>query len=79
MFLAAHGARTAPEDAMETVDVKDYKGNVVGRIEIADDGSEVLRDLDDNVKGYYDRRGDYTRGPDQRILAKGNKLRSLIC
>jgi hypothetical protein len=79
MFLAAHGASAAPEEAMQTVEVKDYKGNLVGRIEIAEDGNQVLRDLEDNVKGYYDSSGDYTRGPDQQILAKGNKLRSLIC
>lgn len=64
---------------METIDIKDPKGNVVGHIEVQDDGSQVLRDLQDKVRGYYDRSGDYTRGPDEQILAKGNKLRSLIC
>lgn len=64
---------------METIDVKDPKGNMVGRIEVQDDGDQVLKDLQGSVKGYYDRSGDYTRGPDRQILAKGNKLRSLIC
>ncbi len=64
---------------MENIDIKDPKGNVVGRIEVKDDGNQVLTDLQGSVRGYYDRNGDYTRGPDQQILAKGNKLRSLIC
>ncbi len=61
------------------MDVKDRAGNVVGHIEIGNDGNQVLRDNEDRVRGSYDSRGDYTRGPDERIVAKGNKLRSLIC
>ncbi|HEY9445933.1 MAG TPA: hypothetical protein VIQ62_02560 [Burkholderiales bacterium] len=64
---------------METIEIKDPKGNVVGHIEVRDDGNQILRDLQNTVRGYYDRSGDYTRGPDEQILAKGNKLRSLIC
>lgn len=64
---------------MKTIDIEDGHGNVVGHIEVRDDGNEVLRDLEGSVRGYYDPSGDYTRGPDEQILAKGNKLRSLIC
>jgi hypothetical protein len=64
---------------METIDVKDPRGNVVGHIEVQDDGSQVLKDLEGSVRGYYDRSADCTRGPDQQILAKGNKLRALMC
>jgi hypothetical protein len=35
--------------------------------------------LDGEVRGFFDPVGDYTRGPDQRILAKGNALSKLIC
>lgn len=64
---------------MDKIDIRDPKGNVIGHIEVQDDGNEVLKDLQGSVRGYYDRTGDYTRGPDQQILAKGNKLRSLMC
>lgn len=64
---------------METMEIRDPKGNLLGRIEVQDDGNQVLKDLEGTVKGYYDRSGDYTRGPDQQIVAKGNKLRSLMC
>jgi hypothetical protein len=73
VYLSTLGA------GMETIDIKDPKGNVIGHIETQDDGNQVLKDLEGSVRGYYDRAGDYTRGPDQQILAKGNKLRSLMC
>ncbi len=79
LILAAFDVDSAAGGAVERIDVKDRAGNVVGHIEIGDDGNQVLRDSEDRVKGYYDSRGDYTRGADDRILAKGNKLRSLIC
>jgi hypothetical protein len=59
--------------------VLDRAGQVLGRIEYLAGGDQVLRDTNGDVRGYYDARGDLTRGPDERILAKGNKLRSLIC
>ena len=63
----------------EPVAIKDRAGNVVGHIENMENGDQVLRDTENQVRGYYDSKGDFTRGPDQQILAKGNKLRSLIC
>lgn len=57
----------------------DTYGNVLGSIETQPDGSQVLRDAAGEVRGYYDPATDHTRGPDQRILAKGNVLRTLIC
>jgi hypothetical protein len=59
--------------------IRDARGEALGSIETADDGSQVLRDADGRVRGYYDPETDHTRGPDQRILAKGNVLRTLIC
>jgi hypothetical protein len=64
---------------METTAVKDPKGNVMGHIEKQENGDLVLRDAENKVRGYYDAKGDFTRDADQNILAKGNKLRSLIC
>jgi hypothetical protein len=31
------------------------------------------------VRGYYDAKGDFTRDASENIVAKGNKLRSMIC
>ena len=64
---------------MTTDLIKDAKDNVLGSIETQDGGAQVLRDASGKIKGYYDPTTDHTRGPDQRILAKGNVLRTLIC
>ena len=64
---------------MKTTEIQDRAGNVVGHIENQPNGDQVLRDTENHVRGYYDSKGDYTRDADQKILAKGNKLRSLIC
>jgi hypothetical protein len=67
------------EFKMETETIKEANGNVLGTIEINSDGSQILKDADGKVRGYYDPTTDHTRGPDHSILAKGNKLRTLIC
>jgi hypothetical protein len=59
--------------------VRDGAGNVVGTIEQQPNGNQILRDAQNEVRGYYDAEGDFTRDADQRIVAKGNKLRSMIC
>jgi hypothetical protein len=59
--------------------IQDSSGNTLGSVETSDDGKEVLRDADGRIRGYYDGATDHTRGPDRRILAKGNVLRTLIC
>jgi len=64
---------------VKTEPIKDSKDTVLGSIETSDDGSQVLRDAAGKIRGYYDPATDHTRGPDQRILAKGNVLRTLIC
>ena len=64
---------------MPTDQIKDAKGTVLGSIESGPDGEQVLRDAQGKIKGYYDPVTDHTRGPDKRILAKGNVLRTLIC
>ena len=59
--------------------IRDRAGVVVGSIETQPDGNQILRDKDDAVRGYYDAKGDFTRDASQSIVAKGNKLRSMIC
>ncbi len=64
---------------MTTETIKDAYNNVLGTVEILPDGSKILRDESGKIRGYYDPTTDHTRGPDKQILAKGDKLRSLIC
>jgi hypothetical protein len=52
---------------------------MVGTIEQRENGDEVLRNAQNEVRGYYDAEADVTRDADQQIVAKGNKLRSMIC
>jgi hypothetical protein len=59
--------------------IHDPAGNVVGQIETMHDGDQVLRNSDYEIRGYYDAKGDFTRDAEQKIVAKGNKLRSMIC
>ena len=59
--------------------IRDRAGNVVGSIETAPDGNQVLRNAQNEVKGYYDAQADVTRDAEKNIVAKGNKLRSMIC
>jgi hypothetical protein len=60
-------------------DIQDRAGVVVGHVENQPNGDQVLRDTQNEIRGYYDAKGDYTRDANQNIVAKGNKLRSLIC
>lgn len=59
--------------------IRDRAGNVVGSIEQQANGNEVLRNAQKQIRGYYDAEADVTRDENQNIVAKGNKLRSMIC
>ena len=59
--------------------VRDRAGNVIGSIETDANGSQVLRNAQNEVRGYYDAQADVTRDADKNIVAKGNKLRTMIC
>lgn len=63
----------------EAEPVRDRAGNVVGTIEQQPNGNQILRNAQNEVQGYYDAEGDFTRDANQKIVAKGNKLRSMIC
>jgi len=64
---------------MTTETLKDAYGNILGSIESAADGTQVLRDVDGKIRGFYDPSTNHTRGPGKQILSKGNTLRQLIC
>ena len=59
--------------------LRDRAGNVVGSIETQSNGDQILRNAENEVRGYYDAESDVTRDADKHIVAKGNKLRSMIC
>lgn len=63
----------------EPTPIRDRAGNIVGSIENLPNGDQVLRDSNNEVRGYYEAQGDHTRDASQNIVAKGNKLRSMIC
>ena len=45
-----------------TEPIRDARGNVLGSIETAADGSQGLRDADGRARGHYDPATDHTRG-----------------
>jgi hypothetical protein len=59
--------------------IRDRAGNVVAHIETMQNGDQVLRNIENEIRGYYDAAGDFTRDAQQKIVAKGNKLRSMVC
>jgi hypothetical protein len=59
--------------------IRDRAGLVVGSIETDASGDQVLRNAQNEVRGYYDAKADVTRDAHKSIVAKGNKLRSMIC
>ncbi len=59
--------------------ITDRTGAVVGSIEQLPNGDQILRNAQDQVRGFYDAEGDVTRDENKNIVAKGNKLRSMIC
>lgn len=59
--------------------ITDRTGAVVGSIEHLPNGDEILRNNSNEIRGYYDSAADSTRDQNKNIVAKGNKLRSMIC
>ena len=59
--------------------ITDRAGVVVGSIETQANGDKVLRNAQNEIRGYYEAKGDVTRDADKNIVAKGDKLRSMIC
>ena len=63
----------------EPTPIKDRAGEVVGSIEHLPNGDQILRNKNDEIRGYYDHEADCTRDENKSIVAKGNKLRTMIC
>ena len=63
----------------QPIPIQDRAGNVVGSIETLPNGDQVLRNAQNEIRGFYEAEGDHTRDADKNIVAKGNKLRSMIC
>ena len=63
----------------QTEQIKDRTGNVVGSVETQANGDQVLKNEQNEIRGYYEAEGDVTRDAEKNIVAKGNKLRSMIC
>jgi len=68
-----------PMQTNQSEPIRDHAGNVLGSIETQANGDQVLRNAQEEVRGYYESEGDFTRDADKNIVAKGNKLRSMIC
>lgn len=64
---------------MHIEELKDSAGNLLGRIEHGEGGAKTLKSVHGEIKGFYDPAGDYTRDAQQNIVAKGDRLRELIC
>lgn len=64
---------------MNIEEIRDRAGHLLGTVETGPDGAQTLKNAVGEVKGYYDPDGDHTRDADRNIVAKGNRLRSLIC
>lgn len=64
---------------MAIEEIRDAAGNVVGTIETEANGRQIAKHADGSVRGYYDPDGDFTRDENQNIVAKGNRLRAMIC
>ena len=59
--------------------ITDRTGAVVGTIEHLPNGDQILRNQQNEIRGYYDQAADVTRDHNKSVVAKGNKLRSMIC
>jgi hypothetical protein len=64
---------------MSIEEIRDGAGNVIGTIETDGAGRQTAKHADGSVRGYYDPDGDFTRDEHENIVAKGNRLRAMIC
>ena len=64
---------------MKTETLRDVARNVIGYIEIEENGNETLKNAKHEVKGTYEADADHTRDKHFDIIAKGNILRTMIC
>lgn len=58
--------------------LRDSLNRIIGRVEIQNDGKQVLRDALYRIAGSYDPKDDTTRDRFNRIIGRGNVLASLL-
>lgn len=64
---------------MKVETLRDKTDNVLGYIEIEDNGNQTLKDAEQRFRGVYEAGEDHTRDKHFNIVAKGNTLRAMIC
>jgi hypothetical protein len=64
---------------MSAEEIKDKEGHIIGYLETKENGDQILTNAVRKLKGYYDAQTDHTRDEHRNIVAKGNKLRAMIC
>ncbi len=58
--------------------LKDSRFNILGYVEVSDNGDKVLKDRCFNIKGYYNARTDTTKDSHFNIVGYGDLLASLL-
>lgn len=63
---------------IETQTIKDFRGRIIGRIEIDSSGDKLVKDFYGRIIGRYDKRNDLTKDFYGRIVARGDCCGMLI-
>ena len=58
--------------------LRDAHFNIIGYVEVKDNGDKVLRDAHFNIKGYYYKAQDVTKDSHFNIVGYGDILTSLL-
>ncbi len=58
--------------------LRDARGNLIGKIATASNGTQSIRDARGNLLGTYDPKTNTTRDARGTLVGKGNLLASLI-
>ena len=63
---------------MQRITLKDSHFQIIGYVEINDDGKKTLKDSHFMIKGYYEPRQNVTKDSNFRIVGYGDILTSLL-
>lgn len=63
---------------INTQTIKDWRGKIIGFIDIDENGNKTVRDFYRKILGYYDKKQDVTRDFYKRIIAKGDLSSMLL-
>ena len=58
--------------------IRDFSGNIIGKIETDRSGNKLVRDFYGHILGRYDKKNDVTRDFYGKIIARGDKCGLLI-